>query len=260
MKKKYGSLTIIEATEARKYGGYVVYKVKCDCGNIDYRTLNGLSDTSSCDTCKSKKQSDLMATHGMYAKNKRLARICKGAYNRCNNPKLKSYNDYGGRGIEFKFDSIQHMFDWSLENGYADDLSIDRIDNDGPYSPDNCRWTTLEVQANNKRDTLSLDGITGLNNIAEYLGITRGSLNNMLYKKKMTLEEIVNSTYLKEEDKKSVAQRSRTDKLVISKEEAIKIVENINNGSTINKEAKRLGKDHLTIKRAIKRLEDGYYK
>ena len=123
----------------------------------------------------------------------------------------------------------------------------------------------MEEQASNKTNTVRLYGICGIKNISEYLGITSKQLSNYLYKKKLTIEEVYelyktdsnfHSTY---SDKNSVSQRKRKDQLVISKEEAIKIVNNVKKGSTSWKESKRLGKDHITIKRAIKRLEDGYY-
>ena len=73
---------------------------------------------------------------------------------RCYYPKEKRYAQYGGRGIivcdEWRND-FKAFYDWAMANGYKDNLSIDRIDVNGNYEPSNCRWTTLKVQANNKR-------------------------------------------------------------------------------------------------------------
>ena len=272
MEERYGHLTIIEATKERK-NSYVVYKCKCDCGNIAYRTKSSLRTSVKisknggpfCDECAKAIERQSNIKHGMWAKNRRLYGICKGAKARCENPKNTSYKDYGARGIKFKFNSIQHMYEWSLENGYADNLSIDRINNDGDYEPSNCRWVDIYTQANNKRDTLEFHGVKGTENIAKYLGISVRRFANMLYRDKMTLDEIYEKSktdplfYATNTERRAMAQRKRKDEWKINKEEAIEIVNNIKNGSSINREANRMKVDFKTIKTAIKRLEDGIY-
>ena len=84
----------------------------------------------------------------------RLYRIWVDMHNRCYQKSYHAYNHYGGRGIticdEWLHD-FQTFFNWAIENGYKDNLSIDRIDNEKGYSPDNCRWVTMEEQNKNKR-------------------------------------------------------------------------------------------------------------
>jgi hypothetical protein len=69
------------------------------------------------------------------------------------NPNHKSYNNYGGRGITLcdEWLDVQNFWDWAMSNGYSDELSIDRIDNDGNYEPNNCRWVGDTIQARNQR-------------------------------------------------------------------------------------------------------------
>jgi len=71
---------------------------------------------------------------------------------RCSNPRVHNYNRYGGRGISVcdEWQSSKPFIIWALNNGYADDLTIDRIDNDGNYEPSNCRWVSPEENAANK--------------------------------------------------------------------------------------------------------------
>jgi len=89
----------------------------------------------------------------------RLRSIWKGVKERCYVPTIKAYKNYGGRGIvvcDEWLNSFTIFYEWSIANGYSIELTLDRIDNNGNYCPENCKWTTLSEQQKNRRDTVFL--------------------------------------------------------------------------------------------------------
>jgi hypothetical protein len=83
----------------------------------------------------------------------RLFDIYHGMLNRCLNASSSNYSDWGGRGISVcdEWRSFENFHKWAIDNGYADTLKLDRVDNDGGYSPENCRWTNQKEQSRNTR-------------------------------------------------------------------------------------------------------------
>ena len=119
--------------------------------------------------------------YGIEKSNPRLYRIWKFMRYRCERSSRKEYKNYGGRGISVceEWEDPLSFCKWSLENGYADGLQIDRINNDGNYNPSNCRWVTIKQNARNRRDTVTLtvDGVThAAVEWAELLGINAVTL------------------------------------------------------------------------------------
>ena len=99
-----------------------------------------------------------------YRDNPRIARIYDSMKSRCCNSNRQKYESYGARGIyvcdEWK-DNFNEFCSWALSNGYSDNLQLDRIENNGPYSPENCRWVTAKENSRNRRNSkyLTLYGI-----------------------------------------------------------------------------------------------------
>lgn len=164
--KKYGRLTVIKRDNdrvARKGKKRTYWLCRCDCGNeISVRSdmLGKYVRSCGClkieqDKINLSKYTEGKATTGK--SHSRLACIWYHMKDRCYNKKSDRYQEYGKRGVsvceEWK-NNFLAFEKWSLENGYADNLSIDRIDVNGNYEPNNCRWATNLIQANNKQRTL----------------------------------------------------------------------------------------------------------
>lgn len=102
--------------------------------------------------------------HGAYMRNKSLYNVWTTMLHRCENPKRDKFKDYGGRGITVceEWHDPNKFIDWAEANGYESGLQLDRIDNDGPYAPNNCRWVTPSQNCRNTRRSkhLTLLGIT----------------------------------------------------------------------------------------------------
>ena len=100
--------------------------------------------------------------HGM--SHSRLYQIWADMKNRCNNPNNPCYHRYGGRGICYseKWETFQPFYEWAMQSGYRDDLTIDRIDNDGNYCPENCKWSTQKEQSQNKTHKSNKYGHVGI--------------------------------------------------------------------------------------------------
>ena len=130
----------------------------------------------------------------------RIYRIFIGMHSRCEYTTHSHYENYGGRGISVcdewsGSDGFFYFYKWSMENGYSNKLSIDRIDNEKGYSPDNCRWITMKEQIENRRNSLNFcyNGKNmNLSDIAKLNGTTYGKLYFRVVDKEMTIYEALN--------------------------------------------------------------------
>lgn len=160
----FGKLTVIKFDHIKEYITYrgkinhYYYKCRCECGNIKIAQKNSLINgaTKSCG-CLVGRKVKLKDNIPHNLRNTRIHRIWYVMKYRCDNKNYTSYKDYGGRGIKvcnewknFKNGFI-NFHDWAMENGYKEDLSIDRINVNGNYEPSNCRWATDKQQGRNKR-------------------------------------------------------------------------------------------------------------
>ena len=145
---RFNRLTVIRHISGEEY------ECQCDCGNIINSTLWRLQsgNTKSCGCYFKEKVGSWSKKHGL-AKHP-LYKTWHNMRSRCKNPNATRYKYYGGRGIsvcvEWDNDFLS-FYNWSILNGWAKGLSIDRIDSNGNYEPNNCRWVTCKCQNNNLR-------------------------------------------------------------------------------------------------------------
>lgn len=155
--QRFGRLVVVERAGSDTKGN-AMWKCQCDCGEVRVvNSRNLLSGNSK--SCGCLKTDQVVLRNIIHGKRKsRLYPIWKAMNERCRNPNVHNYHRYGGRGItvceEWKTD-FQAFYSWAMANGYDENApvgkcTIDRIDNDKGYSPDNCRWVDTKTQNNNK--------------------------------------------------------------------------------------------------------------
>ena len=180
--KKFGLLEVKEATEQRASDGCIMWLCKCDCGNTNIVSTNDLNtgNTRSCG-CMGK-------DHGMSGT--RFYNIWRSIKDKCDNPNHNSYSRYGGRGIgycsrwsQFKAFMADMLDSYKIHRKEHDTTQIERINNDGGYCPENCKWATRKEQGRNTRKNRMLefrDEKKPMSQWAEELGINYSTLNKRI--------------------------------------------------------------------------------
>lgn len=198
--ERYGRLVVLKrgpdhiCPSGRKV---VQWICQCDCGNITTVATTslgrGLTKSCGCYNLEQQKNSETKHhTHGL--SNTRLYSIWRSMKKRCYNETNDNYYLYGGRGIEicpeWKED-FQAFYDWAINNGYDEALTIDRIDSNDMYSPENCRWSDNTEQQRNKRNNrlITFNGETHcLAEWAEITGINRSTISDRIDKYNWPIE------------------------------------------------------------------------
>lgn len=164
--KRFGNVVIIDCYWLYKSGRNRIYvDYKCDCGTIKTSNIEHLlqGQIISCGCIKTKRTIARNKKHGLYNDNKRLFDVWNNMIQRCENSKNNSFGNYGKRGIKVcrEWHDLKTFIDWAKSSGYEERdknnrsnvLSIERIDVNGNYEPNNCKWIPVREQAWNKRNS-----------------------------------------------------------------------------------------------------------
>lgn len=176
-----------------------LWKCRCDCGNIvivrEGNLHSGKSQSCRCLNIDRTKETNLR--HGMA--HTRLYNIWSKMKERCYNPARKAYKNYGGKGVhvcdEWRND-FQKFYDWAINNGYKENLTIDRINSNGNYEPSNCRWVTLSenTRLKYKSDFITVGDLSlTIHDWAQRIGLSQKTLRDR-YKElgKIWIQDAIN--------------------------------------------------------------------
>lgn len=203
--QKFGRLTVIErAIWEESDNRCAKWLCQCQCGqtkvvssvhlrNGNTRSCGCLSKELASERGQKSRIGQRSLKHGDFGT--KLYGVWAGMKRRCQNPNTKYYADYGGRGIEVckPWQEYINFKEWAIEAGYREGLSIDRVDVDGDYCPENCRWIPLKEQNSNKRISIKLEykgRQYSIKEIARMTGLKTRTIQER-YKRGWSVEKII---------------------------------------------------------------------
>lgn len=198
--QKFGKWTIIEEVSPKIITNKPrrMFKCVCECGNIKEVQLACLLNkhSTSCGCTQKEKAAQAQLKHGLADKHP-LYLTWKNMKKRCNNSKASEYINYGGRGIKVCNEwskSFKAFYDWAISNGWEKSLSIDRINANEGYCPENCRWSTNNIQMNNttRNHYIIHNNIKyTLSTLSEFLNIPYNIVRYRISICKWTVEQLI---------------------------------------------------------------------
>ena len=179
--RRFGRFTVVGRAPNSEKSHTTRWYCRCDCGNVKTVTRTALikGHIVSCGCYAKERMSKMSFRHGW--SRTRLYNLWDKMKSRCLDESQKDYPRYGGRGIKVcpEWRDFVTFRDWALANGYRDDLTLDRRDNDGDYCPENCRWATQKEQGNNRgnnvRITVNGETLT-MTEWADKTGLTKDAI------------------------------------------------------------------------------------
>lgn len=181
---KFGRLTVIGKTPDKHH----YWNCICDCGNAKSIAQSSLVHgvSRSCGCYRKEKMKESKTTHGLSSE-RRLHNIWSKMKRRCKGTDKVASPYYHDRGITYckDWNDFENFYNWSIENGYSEELTLDRIDNDGDYRPENCRWVDMKVQSRNRRGNriITIDGVSKcLSEWCEIYDIKVSTVKSRLYR------------------------------------------------------------------------------
>lgn len=202
----FDRLYVEEKSEQKSKEGRAIWVCSCSCGNkvlVDTKSLTTRT-TKSCGCYSKEVHSRIFTKHG--ASRSKLYFVWNDMKSRCSDINALPYKDYGGRGItvcDEWISSFEEFQQWALSNGYQQGLTLDRIDVNKGYSPENCRWVTMKAQCNNKRNNrfITYNGETHtISEWSEITGINKAVIRYRLnagwdIKDALTIKPIIGGNY-----------------------------------------------------------------
>lgn len=200
--QRFGRLIVLSEHKSSSQG--TMWLCKCDCGVIKYIHAKQLKrgNTQSCGCLSREKSSERRYIHGGKANSERLYSIWKNMNSRCNAKESTNeflYRYYGSKGIAVCDDwkDYKNFKEWAMNNGYTDELTIDRINGNLGYNPENCRWVTRKIQSNNLSNNIKCE-INGqtltISEIAEKYNLTYNTVKGRL-RRGWDIIEIIETPY-----------------------------------------------------------------
>ena len=198
--KRFGKIVCIKPLRVNNHKE-VVWLCKCDCGNFCEKSSGAFKNISKIASCGCMKGKKPHITNLELKNYKPIHECYVNMKTRCYNPNYELYSRYGGRGIkvcdEWK-NNFKEFYNWAI-NGWKKELTLDRINNDDDYKPDNCRWVDRVEQANNRHTNYLIKYKGEIKTMAQWskiLKIDYSFIQIRMYKNK-TMEEVVEEWNLK---------------------------------------------------------------